>query len=209
MKAFDAFLDRGARDSGFDLTTSRSLSREVTNAYRLQVADHQRMSVATNYFALACPIMPIGVLGLFMLLGKLDEMWSQHMFLKPGKGELYDRLAEQSREAYLLRAKQQLEANPQPKIEFQCSRSTENIKGSDKPKKRKETDFKHDEKPAQRFDRPNLLSKSQNDASKLIKQKMALEEHLEKISGEQNYHLYCRVSAQLELLDKALKKLGS
>jgi len=36
-----------------------------------------------------------------------------------------------------------------------------------------------------------------------------LQAHVEKLAGEQDYHSVCRVSAQLELLEKALKKLGA
>lgn len=166
------------------------------------------MSVATNYFALACPIMPLGVLGLFMLLGKLDGMWTRdHMLM--GKEASLDRLSEQAREAYLLKAKQEADAK-KDKTPLSCSRPIEITKPQgDKGKRRMQAEIKPDAQPMQRFDRPNLLSKRENDASKLIKQKMALQDHLEKLNGEQSYHLYCRVSAQIELLDKALKKLGS
>jgi hypothetical protein len=46
------------------------------------------------------------------------------------------------------------------------------------------------------------------EASKLVKQKQSLKEQLEKFSNGHNFNLISKLAAKIELLDKALKKLG-
>lgn len=45
-------------------------------------------------------------------------------------------------------------------------------------------------------------------ASKLVKEKESLKNQLEKLNNGQNFNLITRLAAKIELLDKALKKLG-
>ena len=208
MKAFEAYLERSAHDGGFDLLASRSLSREVNTAIPSQFAERQRLTVAANYFALACPILPVGLLGVFMLLGKLDCSSEEGDPKAVTAQDIARERTEHAQQMYLMAMKQKQEMEKR-KTPLACSRPVEVLGRTDKTKKRKDAEWQLEGKHSQRINGPNLLSRTQNDASKLVKQKMALEEHLEKLSGEQDYHSYCRVSAQIELLDKALRKLGS
>lgn len=209
MKAFDANLDRSSRDNGFDLLASRSMSREIDSTMRAQFSERQKLTVGANYFAMACPIMPLGLFSVFMMLDKLgapvdkeqlkrDELVSKHQELT------------QTQALYLAAMKQKKEIE-QKKGGLACSRPVEGLLPlGDKraARKKKDSDVLFDGKPTERLNGPVLLSKSQTDVSKLVKTKMALQSHLEEASKEQDYGLVCRVSSRIELLEKALKKLG-
>jgi hypothetical protein len=211
MKAFDGFLDKQSRDSGFDLLSNRSLSREVDGTLRTQFQEKGRLTVASNYFALACPILPIGLLGAFMMLDQLSRMNENKEPHLTAADEVAQQNLEASQQIYLLAMKQKQEREGKGKTPLSCSRPVELMptKAGDKGKKRKDVELQPEGKRSEQVNGPSLLSKAQTDVGKVVKQKMALESHLEKISGEQDYAMHCRLSAQLDLLDKALKKMGA
>jgi len=207
-KALDGFLEKPVKDSGFDFLTSRALSREIDTALRSHFEQKQRMSVATNYFALACPIMPTFLLGAFMLLDKLDNMYDPqtikaHEFVREQQAN--------SQAMYIAAMRQKMEAE-KSKGGLACSRPLEGLPpvGADKMKapKKKSAEILPQGKSSERLSGPVLLSKAQTDAHKIVKKKMALEAHLDKMNKEQDFAGVCKVSSQIELLDKALKKLG-
>jgi hypothetical protein len=230
MKAFDAFLDGRSFDKGLDAKfdannkkgldksldskTSRLLSRDFNtsiNGFRpRQLPESQQLTVASNYFALACPIMPVGLLGAFMLLAGLDNMNHRQPHMTKA-----DEVARENQEAaqqiYLLAMKEKKEREAKKPSSLSCSRPVDLIapKAGDKQRKPKEVSLQPQGKISERVNGPSLLSKQKNDASKLVKQKMALESHLDKLSQEQDYAMHSRLSSQLDLLDKALKKLGA
>lgn len=220
MKAFDGFLDKGSRDGGFDLLAVRPLSREVDTSMRFQIGERQRVTVASNYFAMACPIMPLGLLGAFMLLEKLGGMYEpdpdrlEALQTQRERGELTNAL-------YIAAMKKKLETDK--KLDglldgsgLQCSRPVDAILGlgdkrpGAKPPK-KEVSLMLEGKRSEQINGPRLLNRAQRqpEVGKLVKAKMLLQSHLEEMAEEQSdYGAICRVSARLELLDKALKKLG-
>jgi hypothetical protein len=210
MKAFDSRLDSSLRDKGFDAQVSRNLSRDVDQTLRTQFGERQKLTVASNYFALACPIMPVGLLGAFMILDKLGGLSDE-----PGKTrahELVKERGEAAQELYLAAIKQKQDAVEKSKLSI--SRQVETLtpitdkRNGSKPK-RKDVALMLDGKRSERITGPVLLKREQQDIGKLVKEKMALQAHLEKLSELQDYHSVCRVSAQLDLLEKALKKLGA
>lgn len=210
MKALDGFLEKPARDNGFDFLTSRALSRETDTILRKHFDEKSRMSVATNYFAMACPIMPGFLLGVFMFLDKLggsgeQETVKAHEFVR--------NQTQMSQALYVAAMREKMEAESK-KTGLACSRPIEGLgpmgtsdKAIKKPKK-KESELLFDGKPTERLNGPVLLSKAQTDVHKIVKKKMALESHLEEASKEQDFGAVCRVSARIEALSKALKKLG-
>jgi hypothetical protein len=210
MKAFDAFLDRQSRDLGMDRLSSRLLSREVDSTLRMQPGEKQRLTGASNYFALACPIMPIGLLGALILLDGLDSLQDEQQPHMTKADEIAQRNQENTTQAVYLMAMKQKQERENKKTPLACSRPLDfATKPNDKTQKGKNVEVRPAGKRSERISGPNLLSKTHNDVDKLVKQKMALESHLEKLSQEQDYAMHCRVSAQLDLLDKALKKLGA
>lgn len=206
-KAFDGFLEKPVNDKGFDFLSSRAMSREIDTVLRKHFDEKQKMSVATNYFALACPIMPTFLLGAFMLLDKLDNMYDKQT-IKAHEFVREQRANSQALYIAAMREKMEIEAK---KNGLACSRPLEGlgpIKDSKKTKKKKESELNFNGKPSERLGGPVLLSKAQTDVHKIVKKKMALEAHLDKVSQEQDFGAVCRVSARIELLEKALKKLG-
>jgi hypothetical protein len=207
-KALDGFLEKPAKDSGFDFLASRALSREVDGVLRNHFEQKQRMSVSMNYFAIACPIMPTFLLGAFMLLDKLDNMYD-----KTGikQNELAREQTAQSQALYIAAMREKAEKEGK-KAGLECSRPIEGLPpvGKDKLKapKKKSSEILQTGKPTERMGGPVLLSKSQTDLSKIVKKKMALEAHLDEMNKEQDFAGVCNVSAQIQLLDKALKQLG-
>lgn len=216
MKALDGFLERPIRESGFenakrdgglDFITGRKLSREIDNALRNYFDQKQKMSVATNYFAIACPIMPSFLLGAFMLLDKLDNMYDKHT----GLADEYMRAKTGlSNHLYIQAMRERVEMEKK-KQGLSCSRPVDGfIAPAEKKKdKKKEAELMLNGRPSERVNGPQLLSKTQTDVvHKIVHKKMALEGHLEEMNKEQDFQGACRVSAQLKILDKKLKQLG-
>lgn len=207
-RALDGFLEKPIRDNGFDFLASRQLSREIDTVLRKHFEEKQQMSVATNYFALACPIMPTFLLGAFMLLDKLDGMYDKqtiktHDFVRQQQAN--------SQALYIAAMREKMELENK-KNGLASSRPIDGLPqaGTDKAKKpkKKSVEILLGGKPSERLNGPVLLSKEQREAKKIVKTKMALEAHLEKMNREQDFAGVCKVSAQIDLLDKALKKLG-
>lgn len=206
MKALDAFLEKPVRDSGFDYRTGRQLSREGEDLLRKHFDEKSKMSVASNYFALASPIMPVFLLGAFMLLDKLDNPLDRpdlraHEFTRQREGL--------SQHLYVIAMREKMEAE-RKKNGLECSRPMEGFGpiGDKRAPKKKQAELMLDGKPSERLNGPILLSKAQTDVHKIVKKKMALETHLEVVSKEQDFQAASKVSAQLEILNKQLKKLG-
>jgi hypothetical protein len=216
MKSYDSFPDRQSRDNGFDMQASRSLSRDVDTPFRIgriNSNERQSLSVATNYFALACPIMPIGLLGAFLFLEKMGALYDGPKELEAEqttreRGEL-------SQALYIAAMKQKIEAERKKNLDaaddLLCSRPVEGLMpmGVGKHKRKtKEAALLLSGKSSERVNGPVMLSKPQQDIGKIVKQKLQLQSHLEKLCQEQDFGAVCRVSSKLDLLTKALKKLG-
>lgn len=216
-KAFDGFLEKPIRvgdqnragDKGFDFMTSRALSRDVDNVLRNHFEQKQRMQVSMNYFAIACPIMPGFLLGAFMLLDKLGGMYDKdkvqaHEFVREQTA------ASQAMYIAALREKEAIERKQNGGLAATLPLEGMPAVGKDKLKtpKKKSNEILAEGKQTERINGPRLLSKEQTDPSRIVKKKAALEAHLEILNQEQDFAGTCRVASQIELLDKALKKLG-
>ncbi len=209
MKAFDGFLEKPARDSGSELLASGKLSNEMDVALRKHFDEKSKMSVAMNYFAIACPLMPSFLLGAFMLLDKLDNAYDKSPLNKAREFVRNQRGASQNFYIAAMREKMEMEKK---KGGLACSRPLEGLGPTsdsiEKKPKKKEIELLFDGKQSERLNGPVLLSKAQTDVQKIVKKKMALESHLEKVSKEQDFGAACTVSARIQELDKALKQLG-
>ena len=216
-KAFDGFLEKPIRvgdqnragDKGFDFMTSRALSRDADTALRGHFEQKQRLQVSMNYFALACPIMPSFLLGAFMLLDKLDSMYDKD---KVSSHEFVREQTAASQAMYIAAMRERELMDKKQNGGLACSLPLEGVPGVGKDKlkapKKKSLEILAEGKQTERINGPRLLSKEQTDPSRIVKKKMALEAHLDKMNQEQDFAGVCRVSSQIELLDKALKKLG-
>jgi hypothetical protein len=215
MQALDWNIERRIRDS-LDLSHNYFFSRELTmgDLRYFRQKDSQGVSVASNYFAMACPIMPLAFLGAFFMLGKMDDSYQG-----PYERQLaeYHR-AEQTQALYMASLKQKLESEGRSCsgqiLEGKLRALEGKLAGArDLPekapeKKRKENALMMEGKGSQRLSGPMLLSKSQTEVGKLIRAKSALEGQADKLNHSQDYHSVARVSSRIEMIDKALKRLG-
>src|SRR5947209_4667748 len=146
--------------------------------------------------------MPIGLLGAFMILDKLSTMDEDDQLREAQAHELHAREGQTVQDVYMAALRQKLESEKKASS-LSCSRPVDGLlPGNDqrKCKKGKDGAVMLDGKRSERLNGPVLLSKAQQDVGKIVKQKMALESHLEKISREQDFSTLCRVSAQIDLL---------
>lgn len=211
MKAFDAYIDKQSRDGGFDLFANRTLSRDVENTIRSQFNERQRMSVASNYFAICCPIMPLGLLGVFFLFDKFQPKTAEEVIATQVKAHQLARQQDNLAQSLYIAAMKQKRESEEKKAGLQCSRPIDGLMPFDENKekrKKPENAWMQSGKQTDRIAGPQLLSRPQQDVAPIVKKKLALESHLAEINKEQDYHATCRVSARIELLEKALKKMG-
>jgi hypothetical protein len=211
MKALDGYLDRRVRDGGFDYQTSMALSKDLNvtdyQQFKVQQAGRERMTVAQNYFALACPIMPIGFLGAFMFLEKLGGLYQP----EPEQEKIVaQRQEELTRALYVTAMREKLEADKKKKGYMNSMPDEIIMRAGEKkqPKKNKDTAMMLSGRTSDRISGPPVLSKEQRDVGKVVKKKMAMQSMLEQHSKNQDYSAVCRVSSKIELLDKALKRMG-
>lgn len=215
MKALDGFLDRRANDGGFDLLTSRVLSREsnfeLDLRYRITDSRKPGVAVASNYFALACPILPIGLLAAFMFLDKLDSLYEGNRFAHEDLESR--RRADLTRAMYVSAMREKLEIEKKkkglgdpPPLQSEPPKAGAEVKAA---RKRKEQQTMVSSKSDEGFKGQMFFGRgNQGEVGRAVKQKMRLEEHLEKVNKEQDYSAVCRLSSRIELLDKALKRMG-
>ncbi len=215
MKALDGFLDRRASDGGFEMLTSRALSREsnyqLDLRYRFSDRGKPGMTVASNYFALACPIMPIGLLGAFLFLDKLDSLYESSRLTHEDVDSR--RRADLTQAMYVAAMREKLEIEKKKKglaeaAPLQADAPKAGVEGK-MVRKRKEPQTISTGKASDGFNGALFFGRgNQKEVGKAVRQKMLLEEHLDKMNQQQDYGAVCRLSSRIELLDKALKRMG-
>jgi hypothetical protein len=210
MKALDKNLEQVLRE-GRDARgyySSRELTVQDLRSFRLQQS--QRVSAMANYFAMANPIMPLAFLGAFFMLGKMDDSYQG-----PYERQLaeYQR-AQQTQALYLCALKQKQEAERKP-FSVCSSRAIDGIIGPGREmpmpverKAKKENSLLFEGKRSEQIAGPRLLARPQSEASKLVKAKSVLESESDKLGKQQDYHSVCRVSSRIDMIDKALKRMG-
>ncbi|MBY0359943.1 MAG: hypothetical protein K2W82_18205 [Candidatus Obscuribacterales bacterium] len=217
MKALDAYLDIGLDaklDSrlGFFSKTETVEMRLLRQQFLLDKGQRQSMLVSSSMFAMACPIMPLGFLSIFMALGRLEGLDNGPEALEQ-KGGLAAQMARVAAAEALLRrrkkdggesdddsgylryAARQMELRP-----FRTALSTPRF--SDQrvlPKRRPEA-----------FDEKFFVTREKAlKTSKLRRKKIYLESLIEKEKEQQDFSEASSISAKIETLDKLLKRLGA
>ena len=215
MRAYEAHLDSRSRDLAHDFLTKHhicqnSLSYGDYIKYReqLQVRDgRERLSVAQNYFALACPIAPLGILGAFFFLSKLGGSYDRPELEK----EILTRQRQDLANALYVTAMRERVEKEKKKGGLIASMPEEIVFKSGKENKAKKNHapaFMPEGKSNMRVASPSVLSREQQDVGKVIQKKMQMQSDLTQLVKSQDYSGVCRVSSKIELLDKALKKMG-
>ncbi len=225
--AFDSNLETQDRDKVPEHQVSHAISREVSmgmaslgatstitreeqeKTYDLRVRN-ERTAMAGNYFALASPIMPLGILGAFFLLGKFVGQYDQDQ--DRAQQELFARQREMAQSLYLT-ASRKAELDKIRTRGIDLGDKIQIIPGASRPLK-----LKRKRKPLLSLmrrpiggapgDKLLLSRRGQAQISELVKQKTMLQSAMDQVGRKNGYHAHSQLSARLDLLDKALKRAG-
>ena len=211
MKALDAHLEKITSDGIIDRSAKFRMSREAESSeYRLGLDPHyKKVLITSNYFALASPIMPFGLLGMLFLLDRLSSLYDQSQ--TPDKDTLQNTQNAQAvylaamNEKAMRESKKEIDSLPPPEVLPLCTRQTrKTIKDTGKKQSRVADSVSalRQPKPVNKLFQP--WSPRLN-ITKLLIEKTALQGYLEKLGRQQDYHGFCRISARIGLLDKALQ----
>jgi hypothetical protein len=213
MYVRDVYSESAIRESGFDSRTSRTLSREASQLdeearkYLEPTLNSQDKLAMTAAAFMAGS--PLGFLGLGITFFFCDEMdhrrreeYLRNMSFNDHQQFAFNAIAFRAAlaEANDLKAK----TNVIP-IELAVPEKLRTTK-SRKPLTGKDNVVQMD---TRRGGRPYFApSKNLQEATKLIKRKEFLADQIKRLSQSQNYHAVCRLASEVELLDKAIKRLG-
>ncbi len=205
---FDGRLELG---SGSAFRISPEL-RELQEKFLQAKTEKQSMTVATSYFAMACPIMPLGFLATLFVLGKLDGMDKDPASLeynKSLKGEMARIAAAEAltrkrkshgedpeSNAYLRYASRELALRP-------YRTAMRPIKGAEK-----RVIPKQQSREALADGSFFVTKEKQTKMRNLKRQKIMLESLAAKEREDANTLEANKLSQKLEMLDKLLKKMG-
>ncbi|MBX9879762.1 MAG: hypothetical protein K2Y22_14995 [Candidatus Obscuribacterales bacterium] len=210
MYVRDVYSESAIRESGFDSRTSRTLSKEASELdeearkYLEPTLNSQDKLAMTAAAFIAGS--PLGFLGLGMTFFFCDEMdnrrreeYMRNMSFNDHQQFAFNAIAFR---AALADAKAKASAIP---IELTGADRLVSIK----PRKLTLVKDNVVNIDTRRGNRPYFApSKNLREANKLIKRKEFLADQIKRLSQTQNYHAVCRLASEVELLDKAIKRLG-
>jgi hypothetical protein len=226
MGSFDLFSEKAARDSGFDSNVTKAFLKESDDLEKREYAKHpllhgQRQTLNTNdKMGLACaglivgsPLFLLGLGGTFAFCDQMDFNEQQKQ-LGLVKQRNFNRLAYQH--AAINAEREKLSRIPEFKP-GEIILPVNNEIASDKNRKPEKLGGKIGGQIGldqvlfsdnRRNNRMVFRGKNWLEAHKLLKLKTILEDQIKILSQKQDYHTVCKLSSELELLDKALKRLG-
>lgn len=214
MKPMDIFVEKQARDRSYDSANSRSLSREVNNICRRERLDQSKtlttkdkMSLASASIMLGSPFFLFSLGTTFAVVDEYDRMVNDKMGQaknqKRTAGIIQDaEVADQCEKKVLVAA-----ASGPMLMSLDFVGKVTQTKQQDGRCQRKDQAVFSD---SSRNTISNFLAGDQSwlTARKLLKQKFLLMDQVEKVNGHAEFSLVAGLIAQIEILDKALKKLG-
>ncbi len=213
MYVRDIFSESQIRESGFDSRTSRTLSREASELdeearkYLEPTLNSQdKLSMTAVAFMAGSPLGFLGLGMTFFFCEEMDHRRRAEYLLNKGFNDhqqaAFNAIAFR---AALIDANDRKQATVIP-IEITGAdrlRSTKSGKRFDASKdKVVHMDFRRGRRP---YFAP---SKNLQEVNRLIKRKDFLADQIKRLSQMQNYHAVCKLTAEVELLDKAIKRLG-
>lgn len=213
MYVRDVYSESAIRESGFDSRTSRTLSREASELdedarkYLEPTLNSQDKLAMTAAAFMAGS--PLGFLGLGMTFFFCDEMdnrrreeYMRNMSFNDHQQAAFNAIAFRAALADANDRKTKASAVPI------ALTGVDHIRGI-KPRKLPSVKDNVVNIYTRRGNRPYFApSKNLQEANKLIKRKEFLADQIKRLSQAQNYHAVCRLSSEVELLDKAIKRLG-
>lgn len=214
MKSMDVFSERMMRESGFDARTSRTLSREATDLDKesqllppeLQptLNSQDKLAMTAAAFMAGSPLMFLGLGATFFFCDEMDhqrkEEYLRNMSFNDHQQFAFNAIA--FRAALAERNKLRQSTIP---VELTAADKITDVKLG-KPAKR---DGKVISLDTRRGKRPYFApNKSWQEAKRLIKRKEYIADQIKRFSQMQNYSLVCKLASEVELLDKAIRRLG-
>lgn len=218
MKPLDLFTEKNAGDHGLDHSSSRSLSRELNG---LSIRDWKeqsrtlttkdKMSIASASIALGSPFFLLSIGATFALFDECDNRRID---------EQLDRLTGAHRHPMAacpdLAAVDELQSSKhldESMFPLAWLTADKNNFETSKPKKKKgdwsdQSIFIHDDD--RRIDNCSFLAPPKDwlRTDKVLKQKFWLEDELERVNGIGEFSMVAGIIAEIERLDKELKRLG-
>lgn len=213
MYVRDIFSESQIRESGFDSRTSRTLSREASELdeearkYLEPTLNSQdKLSLTAAAFMAGSPLGFFGLGMTFFFCEEMDHRRRAEYLLNKG----FNDHQQAAFNAIAFRAAL-IDANDRKTktnvIPFELT-GVDRIRNP-KPRKRAGEKENLGHVDTRRGMRPYFApSKNLQEATKLIKRKEFLADQIKKLSQMQNYHAVCRLASEVELLDKAIKRLG-
>lgn len=218
MGSFDLFSEKAARDSGFDSNVTKAFLKESDDLEKREHAKHplmhgQRQTLSTDdkmgltYAGLivGSPLFFLGLVGTSAFCDQMDFNQQQKQ-LGIVKQRDFNRLAYQHAAINAERDKSSRIPELRPG-EIIMPVNNEIVSGKNrKPEKLGLDQVLFSDNSRNR--RIVFRGKNWLEAHKLSKLKTILEDQIKILSQKQDYHTVCKLSSELELLDKALKRLG-
>lgn len=187
---------------------SKITREEQEKHYDLTIRN-ERTAMAGNYFALASPIMPLGMLGAIFFLGRLGGQYDHDQ--DRVQQEIATRQREMAQSLYLTASrKAELDKIRTPRS-LDLGDRISIVPGAARPLKRKRKPLAtigRQKVGGRPMDKLLFNKRQQAQISQLIKQKTMLQSAMDQVGKRNGYHAYSQLSARLDLLDKALKRAG-
>jgi hypothetical protein len=207
---FNRPLDLG---SGSSFRASPEL-RELQERFLVAKGEKQNMTISAGCFAMACPIMPLGFLAIFSLLGKMDGLDKDPETLEMGRGLKGEMARIAAAEALMRKRKgegEDVESNAYLRY---ASRELQMrpLRIAMKPLKGSGSEKRVIPRQQSREALSNgffMTKEKQNKMRDIKQQKILLESLANKEREEQNHIESNAVAQKLEKLDQLLRKMGA
>lgn len=190
--------------------------RDLLDLQRQFLADkseRQSLTTMSGCFALACPILPLGLLGAFFLLGKLDGFDKGPGGLEKGKTGLRAQMARMAAAEALAR-KRKLDAEKKGEgASTDIFPTSTSLTALISMAERRPSSWQSEKTliPRQARMAPEngffVTKDKMTKAKEIKKQKMLLESLMENEKSKQNFSAVSEISARLESLEKLVRGL--
>jgi len=215
MKSMDVFSERMMRESGFDARASRTLSREATDLDKesqllspeLQptLNSQDKLAMTAAAFMAGSPLMFLGLGATFFFCDEMDhrrrEEYLRNMSFNDHQQFAFNAIAFRA----ALAERNNLRQSTIP-VELTAVDKIKDVKLGKRAKSNKDNVVSLDTRRGKRpYFAPN---KNWQEANRLIKRKEYIADQIKRFSQMQNYHLVCKLASEVELLDKAIRRLG-
>lgn len=214
MYVRDIYSESTLRESGFDSRTSRTLSREAAELDKETqqlleptLNSQDKLSMTMAAFMAGSPLMFLGLGATFFFCDEMDHRrraeYLRNVSFNDHQQAAFNAIAFRAALAEADDRKTNVAVIP---IALTGAERIIKTKSAKRFNAGKDKVANID---SRRGGRPYFApSKNLQEATRLIKRKEFLADQIKRLSQMQNYHAVCRLASEVELLDKAIKRLG-